>query len=116
MGSVSIVSSTRSKGERWQDLITALKRSGQGVCDYPEQADTTIVLGGKYENPNLLAGWKVLAFDAIEWLEYAPPPFGWNCYRTVLEEYYDSFLNLTGMQARKRVQTIIECVAEYAAN
>jgi len=96
-------------------LVDGLRLAGLKVYQEPRDVDVSIVLSGKYENPSLLKGRKIIAFDAVEWLKFITPPYGWDNYKIVLEEYYDDFLNLTGMEPAQRVKAVKMCAERYAA-
>jgi len=105
MDTVKIHSCYRQQ-DQWKGVINGLRLAGLKVYKEPQEAEISLVLSGKHENPTLLKGHKVIAFDAEEWIKFMAPPQGWIAYKKVLDEYYDEFLNLTGMSDAEKVQAV----------
>ncbi len=100
------VYTTKKGHEYWKYVADFLSKSVPVDSDIAP-ADVSIVLSGRFINPLILNGKKVLAFDAMEWLHNVPLPIGFDAYRVVLEEYYDDFIDLTGLNVQDRVDKIL---------
>lgn len=85
----------------WREVIALY--DGQ-VYGTPQEADVSIVLGGKRANPMAVKGKRILAYNKKEWIGWA------YIYRPILEEYYDEFLDLSGLTAGQTVDKITEYV------
>jgi len=115
MATVRVHSSSRQQA-KWEKVINGLRLDGVKIYNQPQDADVSIVLSGKHENPAMLKGRKVLAFDAGEWIKFMNPPNGWIAYAIVLEEYYDDFINLSGMTDSDKIKTVKEMIGKYESD
>lgn len=106
MGTVKVFKPEKDKWG-WEYVLDFLEREGIPTGHNPESVDVSIVLGGKTENPLVFCGKRVLAYDAYEWIPGLPPPAGWKFYHRTLVEYYDEFIDLTGMTVQERVDKLI---------
>ena len=68
--------------EKWKDTIAGLDKLGVKVYQEYNPADISIVLDGRYENPNIFDGEKILVIDKALWGS------AWNMFIAVLPEYY----------------------------
>ena len=98
-----------------EELVHAVSERGVPVYVEPLEADVSIVISGYCENPAILHGKKVIAFDATEWFKSAPVPKGWSLVAEVIEKYYDDGLNLTHMDVEQKADAIVEYVKSYEA-
>ena len=94
----------------WQHVAQFIRDKGYPVDTDKSEADVSIVLSGRFENPLIFKGKKVMAYDAMEWLRNVPLPWGFNAYKEILEEYYDDFIDLTNLNVEERVEKIIEYI------
>ncbi len=107
-----VIKCSRGK-DYWMPLLDELESIGIETTDKAEDLDLSVVLCGVHENPIVFKGKKVLAFDAEnEWLHPVPYPYGWDLYYHVLKEYYDDFINLTGLSIKERSLKIKEYINE----
>lgn len=102
MAVVKIFQTRRSKDD-WADIIKILKEKGYTVCDNYSPADISIVLDGRYDNPTVLDGKKVIAYDETLWKKTFP------MHKTVLVHYYDDFIDITDLDTDQ----IVEKLGEY---
>lgn len=96
----------------WKHIITALNKRKFDVSDSPRDVDVSIVLSGLMENPALVKGRRVLAFKPQDWMPEIPPPKGWMLYESTMAQYYDEFIDLSGLNAKKSAKKIIEYINE----
>ena len=91
--------SSRSKDNPyWQEVYDLC---GQ-IHTEPVDCDVSVVLGGRLENPLALKGKKVLAFKKDEWRMVK-----WDMvFRMILEEYYDDFIDTTGLNPEGTLRRI----------
>jgi hypothetical protein len=96
----------------WEGVVSEIEAANVTFVREPVTADVTIVLGGKWENPAILHGKKVLVFTPAEWMMgKLAPPKGWKLIEPVLEAYYDEFISIIGespKRAAKKVLAYIE--------
>ena len=86
----------------WSELIEYLEVKGHDILDHPEKCDVSIVLSGRFENPNCFYGKKILLFNRQEWtggLDYF--------FHRILEKYYDDIIDVTKRNFGE-ILTIIE--------
>ncbi len=104
----------RSKklADNWGLVADKLDAAGLQTHRETGDADVSISLGGMYINPLVLTGKRVLCHNVAEWLPAMQKPFGWSLYKTVLDEYYDEFMDLTGMSDSHKVLAIRQYVEE----
>lgn len=76
----------------WQEIYTKFSEKNIPVYTEPKNSEISVALGGRMENPLPLKGKRVLAYKEDEW--HMLP---WSVYKMVLEEYYDDFINTTGL-------------------
>lgn len=98
-----VVHKSKRNASSWSKVVDGLRLSGTKVYNEPQEADVSISLCGMYENPAVLKGKRVLCFDVEDWRSTFQPPYGWKLYQVVLEEYYDEFVNLTGLDVKQKV-------------
>lgn len=98
--------------EKSEAIIKELRKKNLEVFDTPTNADISIVISGYYENPAILKGRKVLVVDVTEWFKGLPAPNGFKLAQPVLEEYYDDFLNLSGMKPGEKAIEIKKYIDE----
>ena len=98
MGSVEVLMLEDSK---WKGVDEFLCVLGVEVHHKPRGEATAVVLGGRGENPVVLQGMSVLAFDSDEWTTEA-----WPAYAEVLEEYYDYMMDLTGLTDEEKADAV----------
>ena len=108
MGNVKIF--LRGENLEWRRVGHLLKENGFDVRNTKADADVSVVLGGRGINTLALTGKKVLVYGAGEWLRGVPIPRGFNLFKPVLEEYYDDFLDVTGMEIHAVVDKIIKYI------
>lgn len=94
--------------EFWHNIIELLAQKGVIVHGKPQEADISVVLSGKFENPCILKGKKVWAYTASEW---TMP--GFSSYIPVVKEYYDETINLTDLTDDQIVDKLMDY---YEAN
>ena len=104
---IRIFASTRSDG--WLPMIRALQDKHLDVHAFPATAKYSIVLSGRNENPIALSGKKILVFHRDEWM---PDLFGWRLFKPILDEYYDEFLDVTGLDFGTAVKKVVDYIAE----
>ena len=97
----------------WQYVADFIRKEGYTVDTDKSDADVSIVLGGRFENPLIFKGKKVMAYDAMEWLRNVPIPWGFEAYKVILEEYFDDFIDLTNLNVQERADKVIEYINEY---
>ena len=102
MAVVKIFQTSRSKGD-WLDLINGLSAKGMQIYDNYSPADVSIVIDGRFDNPTVLDGKKVLLHNTDLWHSQ----FG--IHKTVLVHYYDDFIDATDLMTDQ----IIEKLGEY---
>ena len=94
----------------WLRLGKILENKGFTVCQTKEDADISIVLSGQGVNTLCLTGKKVLVYTAHEWVKNVPSPHGFNLYKPVMEEYYDDFLDITGMGMSEGAEKVVKYI------
>lgn len=77
--------------KHWGGIIEGLREQGYKVHGVPEQADVSIVLGGKMENPLCFSGKRVIVFYPPEWV---PFPYGGQLFGQIIQHYYHDHINL----------------------
>lgn len=85
---------------QWFRAEVELRKNGVRVFRDAKPADCSIVLSGQNENPLSLTGKKILFFHKLEWKEE------WPYYKTLLEEYYDEFVDVTDTTLEEFVSTL----------
>ena len=98
----------------WRDTEDCLFHFKIEVLRGPIDADMSIVLSGLFENPAMPKGKKVLAFKSQEWISCASPPQGWKFYESLLQHYYDDFIDLSSLDPKQSAQRIINYMKEDA--
>ena len=93
-----------------EDLVHAVSKRGVPVLVHPVESDVSVVISGHYENPCMLWGKKVLAFDATEWFTKMPVPKGFQMFQPILEHYYDEFINLSNLDIEEKADAIVKYV------
>ena len=88
---------------KWLKTINLL---GMPVCIEPEDAEISIVLDGRYENPLAVTGKKVLVYDKDLW------GHRWELFEPVLSEYYDKMVDVTRMSSRQKADIILKLGGE----
>lgn len=87
-----------------------LRSRGHDCSFSPKDADLSVVLSGKFENPLCVKGKRVLVFNVNDW---PPPPYGWYIYGPIIKEYYHDTLDVTGTtlnQAMEKIERyILKC-------
>ena len=78
--------------EKWKDAIGGLDKLGIKVYQEYSPADISIVLDGRYENPNIFDGEKILVIDKALWGS------AWNMFIAVLSEYYPIMQSYKGVK------------------
>jgi len=109
--SVGIFRSDRGHKD-WNLLTGILKKRDVKVHDNIADADVSIVISGRFINLLILKGKKVLAYNAHEWLGNVPVPSGFNMYKPVLDEYYDDYIDLTGISVEDCAEKIIKYIGK----
>ena len=105
-----------SRGQTYNvDIINGLRLAGIKIYKEPQDADISLVISGKHENPALLKGKKVIVFNSRDWIPFMNHPTGWLQYKKVLDEYYDDYLNITGLDTAKKVEKIRDYVVANEA-
>lgn len=94
----------------WQHVAGFIRDAGYTVDKDKSDADVSIVLSGRFENPLIFKGKKVMAYDAMEWLRNVPIPWGFESYKVILDEYYDDFIDLTNLNVQERADKVIEYI------
>ena len=79
------------------DIITILSRSGIKVYRNYSPADISIVLDGRYENPIVLDGKKILITDELLWNKT------WAMFMAILPQYYDEIITDYSIDTVRRV-------------
>lgn len=75
--------------DSWLPLIKYIEKNGHKVFDHPEECDISVVLSGKFENPNCFYGERILLFHNDEWK-------GFHCFfYKILTRYYDKIIDVT---------------------
>ena len=98
-----------------EDVVHAVSSRGVPVYVHPIEADVSVVISGVFENPAMLWGKRIIAFDATEWFTGMPVPKGWTMVAGVIEKYYDDGLNLTHMDVEEKADAIVKYVESYEA-
>jgi hypothetical protein len=83
-----------------------LVENGIAVLDHVSDADTHVVLGGRYTNPLILKGRKVLLWKSEDWLT---KDIFKMIYEPVIKEYYDALFCVDGMSP----QAVVTKVRSY---
>lgn len=104
MAIVKIFKCSRAR-EKWDEIITDLGGIGIEVFEEYSPADVSIVLDGRYENPAVLDGKKVLITDESLWNN------AWSMFMAILPEYYDEITKITGDDVNT-IRRVIEHEAE----
>ncbi len=99
--------------DRLMELATSLLSKNIYISKKPENCDVSIVLYGLYENPTCLFGKKVLAHDKLMFFSHMGKEYGWNMFRPILEEYYDYFIDLTGLSVQEQANKIERYILDY---
>lgn len=89
---------------KWTKLIEILKETEGEVYFRPEPADISIVLSGRFENPTLLTGKRILFCIPSEWGRY------WEEYKLILEAYYDEIHDFAGKNDRQKADMILQYI------
>lgn len=101
--------------EGWMRVIEILKGKGIDILMKTEKADVSIVLSGAAENAGILEGRKILMYNIKDWMEKEPEQleqFKFDLWRPILEEYYDEFINLSGMSDKMKAKEILNKIRE----
>jgi len=94
----------------WNRIGKVLIDRGVDVCTKPEPADVSIVLSGARTNSLCLTGKKILVYSIYEWMRGVQPPNGFNLFKPILDEYYDDFIDLTGVEMKDAADKIINYI------
>jgi hypothetical protein len=100
----------RGEHPDWNKIGKALTDKGVDVCTGKATADVSIVLSGHGTNTLCLTGKKVLVYSTYEWMRGVQPPLGFDLFKPVLDEYYDDFINLTGIEMKDAADKIIKYI------
>ena len=98
-----------------EDVVHAVSSKGVPVYMHPVEADVSVVISGYFENPAMLYGKRIIAFDATEWFNRMPIPKGWRMVAPIVQAYYDEGLNLTHMDVEEKANAIVRYVESYEA-
>lgn len=82
-------------------VINLLEQMGYDIYPHPRKCERAIILCGKYENPTVLDGYKVLFYHKNEWVGQ------WDFFQPILEEYYDEMIDATELSLQQTAETII---------
>lgn len=75
--------------DTWLGVIESIEKNGSKVLDYPEQCDVSVVLSGKFENPNCFYGKRIVLFHRQEWEGFD------GLFHKILKRYYDKVIDVT---------------------
>lgn len=109
MAGVKIFKCMRERG-KWKDVIDGLGELDIKVFQSRGSADISIVLDGRYENPNFFDGKKILIVDKDFW---GP---SWNLFQEVLPVYYDKIVDVTDLSAKEKVEKIYDLYIRFCEN
>lgn len=91
-----------AKNPYWSEVYDLCAAKGITLYREPKDCDVSLVLGGRMTNPLPLKGRKVLAFKKDEWRMVK-----WDMiYAGILEEYYDHFIDTTGLNPEGTLRLI----------
>ena len=88
MAVVKIFKCSRAR-EEWNEAIEDLGEINIEVLEDYSPADVSIVLDGRYENPAVLDGKKILVTKESLWNNT------WSMFMAILPEYYDEIAKIT---------------------
>ena len=106
MADVKIFKRKNNQSTYWDEVVERLAGTGFVVHSREEDADISIALCGKFENPLALKGKRVLFYDEKAWQNT------WPMYEFIMDAYYDEMINITGMSDDKKVSEIINYIRE----
>ena len=87
------------------NILAELEDRGHRVYTHARDTDISIILHGTFENPCIFKGKKVLAFNSEDWGKHGE----WeHLFKPILEEYYDEFIDITGLSSKEQAGRLIE--------
>jgi hypothetical protein len=95
---IKIIKAATPDIKDWKSVINGLMNKGFEVSFFPEKTDLSIVLGGRFENPMVFEGERVLFFNPSQW----PPSAnnaGFKFFQPVIKEYYDEMIEVSESNA-----------------
>jgi hypothetical protein len=91
-------------------MLDSLRGRGYKICYEAEEADISVVLSGKFENPLALSGKRILVFARGQWF----PQHGFQqIWHRLLAEYYDDMVDVAQTSRKEAIKKIEDCIAKY---
>jgi hypothetical protein len=95
---IRIIKAATPDTNDWKGIISGLEDADIKVSHEAGEADCSIVLGGRFENPAVLDGEKILFYIPSYW----PPSAnnaGFKFFQPVIKEYYDEMIEVSESNA-----------------
>ena len=95
----------------WIGFVKYMLEQGLDVYSESSPADYSIVLSGKWENPQSLTGKKILIYAPREWVPY---PSRWTFCKEIIKEYYDEMIEVKSNNRDEILKQVRDCYDKYA--